>query len=112
MHVIFLSFFTRGQDFRPTFRQLTVLGSFFPDVPLVALTATATRTENTISEILGKKTPFKIIGKVDRPNIFIGKYRHGPKRLGVGSFATVLKVIEEQLEVDVTDYPLTIIYAS
>ena len=110
IYLFFSCFFTRGLDFRPAFRQLTVLGSLFPDVPLVALTATATRrTQNTISQILGLKTPVKILGNVDRPIIFIGKYRRGPQRLGVGSFGSVLKPIAEQLKVDLTNYPLTII---
>lgn len=56
------------------------------------------------------KTPLIIIGNVDRPNIFIAKYRRGPSRLGFGSFESVLRPIAEQLKVEQTEYPLTIIY--
>ncbi|KAJ7384056.1 hypothetical protein OS493_024070 [Desmophyllum pertusum] len=100
-----------GQDFRPAFKQLAVLGSLFPDVPIVGLTATASRrTQNVITEVLGLKTPVKIIGNVDRPNIFIGKYRRGPSRLGIKSFDSVLRPIAEQLKVELTKFPITVIY--
>lgn len=111
MLALSLFFFTRGQDFRPAFKQLAVLGSLFPDVPIVGLTATASRrTQNVITEVLGLKTPVKIIGNVDRPNIFIGKYRRGPSRLGIKSFGSVLRPIAEQLKVELTEYPITVIY--
>ena len=109
--LILALFLTRGQDFRPAFSQLTVLGSLFPDVPLIALTATAPkRTQNIITSVLNMKTPLVIIGNVDRPNIFIAKYQRGPSRLGFGSFESILRPIAEKLKVEQTEYPVTIIY--
>ena len=109
--LILALFLTRGQDFRPAFSQLTVLGSLFPDVPLIALTATAPkRTQNIITSVLNMKTPLVIIGNVDRPNIFFAKYQRGPSRLGFASFESILRPIAEKLKVEQTEYPVTIIY--
>ncbi|ANB17529.1 ATP-dependent DNA helicase RecQ [Dokdonella koreensis DS-123] len=59
-----------GHDFRPEYRQLTVLHERFPDVPRIALTATAdapTRTE--IVERLGLAEASRFVASFDRPNI-------------------------------------------
>ncbi|MFW5816732.1 MAG: DNA helicase RecQ [Wenzhouxiangella sp.] len=66
-----------GHDFRPEYLQLGVLGERFPEVPRIALTATADeRTRSEISRHLladGGKT---FIDSFDRPNI---RYRVGLK---------------------------------
>jgi ATP-dependent DNA helicase RecQ len=62
-----------GHDFRPEYRQLTILHERFPSVPRVALTATAdapTRAE--IVERLSLQTAEQFVSSFDRPNI---KYR-------------------------------------
>jgi len=62
-----------GHDFRPEYRQLTILHERFPTVPRIALTATAdapTRAE--IVERLGLADARQFISSFDRPNI---KYR-------------------------------------
>ena len=60
--------------------------------------------------MLGLKLPVKIVENIDRPNMFMGKYRRGPARLGIESFESVLRPIAEQLKKDLTSYPLTVIY--
>ena len=66
-----------GHDFRPEYLQLSQLGDMFPDVPRVALTATADqRTQQEIVERLGLRTPDEFIQGFDRPNI---RYRIGQK---------------------------------
>jgi ATP-dependent DNA helicase RecQ len=62
-----------GHDFRPEYRQLTVLHERFPQVPRIALTATAdapTRAE--IVERLSLESAEQFVSSFDRPNI---KYR-------------------------------------
>jgi ATP-dependent DNA helicase RecQ len=59
-----------GHDFRPEYRQLTILHERYPSVPRIALTATAdapTRAE--IVERLGLEDAHQFVSSFDRPNI-------------------------------------------
>jgi len=59
-----------GHDFRPEYRQLKVLAERFPDVPRIALTATANeRTREEIVAELKLETARQFIASFDRPNI-------------------------------------------
>ena len=59
-----------GHDFRPEYRALRVLCSEFPDVPRIALTATADkRTRAEIIDNLGLQNAAHYISGFDRPNI-------------------------------------------
>jgi ATP-dependent DNA helicase RecQ len=67
-----------GHDFRPEYLQLSVLHERFPDVPRVALTATADGpTQRDIVERLGLDGAPIFAAGFDRPNI---RYRVVPKR--------------------------------
>ncbi|HEY7986140.1 MAG TPA: DNA helicase RecQ, partial [Methylophilaceae bacterium] len=62
-----------GHDFRPEYRQLTVLHERFPAVPRIALTATADApTRGEILERLALEEARQFVSSFDRPNI---KYR-------------------------------------
>lgn len=59
-----------GHDFRPEYQQLGNLRSYFPQVPLVALTATADhQTREDIVRVLGLGAARRHVTGFDRPNI-------------------------------------------
>ena len=70
-----------GHDFRPEYRELTVLAERFGQIPRIALTATAdARTRDEIVERLGLHEARQFVSSFDRPNI---RYRvalkHNPR---------------------------------
>lgn len=59
-----------GHDFRPEYRQLASLRSHFPDVPMMALTATATqRVRQDIVQQLHLGQPACYVASFNRPNL-------------------------------------------
>ena len=59
-----------GHDFRPEYRQLAVLREKFPDIPLMALTATATeRVRADIAQQLQLREPGRYVASFNRPNL-------------------------------------------
>jgi ATP-dependent DNA helicase RecQ len=70
-----------GHDFRPDYRQLRALLDEYPDIPRLALTATAdARTQSDILAQLGIPADGLIVAGFDRPNI---RYHVEPRR-GIG----------------------------
>lgn len=66
-----------GHDFRPDYLALSVLGERWPDVPRIALTATATHaTHEEITRRLSMPDAKHFVASFDRPNI---QYRIVPK---------------------------------
>ncbi|MDQ7048214.1 MAG: DNA helicase RecQ [Enterobacterales bacterium] len=59
-----------GHDFRPDYQQLSVLHQYFPDIPTIALTATADQpTRQEIISALKLKDAESFVNSFDRPNI-------------------------------------------
>ncbi len=59
-----------GHDFRPEYRQLSLLREAFPDVAIHAFTATATpRVRTDIATELALRNPAILVGSFDRPNL-------------------------------------------
>ncbi|MDG9720700.1 DNA helicase RecQ [Streptomyces sp. DH24] len=66
-----------GHDFRPDYLSLSLLGERWPDVPRIALTATATHaTHQEITQRLNMPRARHFVASFDRPNI---QYRIVPK---------------------------------
>lgn len=78
-----------GHDFRPEYMQLRKLKIHFPDVPLIALTATADKlVQKDITERLGLQSAPLYISSFNRPNIF---YTVEPKRNSYGQLLDYLE---------------------
>ncbi|WP_327222435.1 DNA helicase RecQ [Streptomyces cyaneofuscatus] len=78
-----------GHDFRPDYLALSVLGERWPDVPRIALTATATdATHQEITRRLGMPDAKHFVASFDRPNI---QYRIVPKSDPKKQLLTFLK---------------------
>jgi ATP-dependent DNA helicase RecQ len=59
-----------GHDFRPEYRQIASLRSSYPDVPMLALTATATaRVRDDIERFLELQKPRRFVASFNRPNL-------------------------------------------
>jgi ATP-dependent DNA helicase RecQ len=71
-----------GHDFRPEYRELALLHQRFPEVPRIALTATADpRTREEIVERLALEQARQFVSSFDRPNIgYRVGLRHNARR--------------------------------
>ncbi|MFA7280974.1 MAG: DNA helicase RecQ [Sterolibacterium sp.] len=80
-----------GHDFRPEYRELTLLQTRFPNIPRIALTATADApTRSEIVEQLGLGSARQFVASFDRPNI---RYRVTPK---ANARAQLLSLLESE----------------
>ncbi|WP_081861646.1 DNA helicase RecQ [Cellulomonas sp. HZM] len=78
-----------GHDFRPDYLQLSMLHERWPDVPRIALTATATEaTHREIAERLQLGDARHFVASFDRPNI---QYRIAPKDNPRNQLLTLLR---------------------
>lgn len=77
-----------GHNFRPEYRQLSRLKKHFPDVPIVALTATAVpEVREDIARQLGLSNPREFVGSFNRTNL---RYRVVPKEKPMALLLSVI----------------------
>lgn len=80
-----------GHDFRPEYRQLQLLRETYPDVPMMALTATATkRVREDIITQLNLHKPYIHIASFFRSNLY---YEVRQKTNTKNTFAEILQII-------------------
>ena len=81
-----------GHDFRPEYRQMQQVRDRYPDIPIMALTATATeRVRQDIIQQLTLRDPYIHVASFNRPNLYYevrAKTKH--------SFAEVLQIIQKK----------------
>ena len=106
LYYVFSVCHCKGKDFRVDYGNLSVLCASFPNVSVVAMTATATKSDReAMKRSLDIKDCSEVVGNPDRTNITYEKY----VRVGsdVDSLMSILIPIKLQ---ETVCYPLTIIY--
>ena len=103
-------FFFR-KEFRPAYGNLGLLSNVFPNVPIVAMTATATENmQLKIVENLGMDCPQIIKANPDQPNIYLSCERRGNSK--EKQLASILDPLAVELETLYLNTPLTLVYGT
>lgn len=86
-----------GHDFRPEYTQLAVLKERFPNIPLIALTATADKvTRADIMKQLKLNDPLVYISSFDRPNLSLTVRRGLVKKEKIAAITHFIRQHKEQ----------------
>ena len=103
------SYFSRGSEFRTDYGKLGVVCASFPDIPVVAMTATASVSDiGKIKESIGLKKCKLVTSNPDRSNIFYRNvFRSGKD---IDAVQSTLTPIANQLLTSKRNFPLTVIY--
>ena len=111
-YYLFSFHFVRGEEFRREFKDLSAVKAFFPDVPVMALTATAPpHILKRLKESLGLKANCKVVNaNPNRVNIYLDKKVRLSTHHGFASYDQILLPIAHDLAIQCEKYPMTIIY--
>ena len=111
-YYLFWFHFVRGEESRREFKDLSAVKAFFPNVPVMALTATAPpHLLKRLKESLGLKANFKVVNaNPNRVNIYLDKKVRMSTHHGFASYDQILLPIAHDLAVQGEKYPMTIIY--
>jgi len=83
-----------GHDFRPEYRNLKLLRTDFPNIPIIALTATATeKVRSDIVKQLNLPHPHIFTSSFNRENL---SYEVLPKKDSLGTIVSLLKLYPEE----------------
>lgn len=108
---ILFYFFYRGKEFRKSFSRLGQLTSIFPNIPHLALTATATSADlKVLSTTLDFRETHYIIANPDRPNIFMEIRRRLPNIKKYEKYDALLGEISQEFQETLQEFPVTIVY--
>ena len=108
---VYFSFF-RGEEFRKDFIDLSVSKAFFPNVPTMALTATAPpHLLRDLKQRLRLKNECKIVEQnPNRVNRYPNKKVCLSKHHGNEGYDRILGPIAHELTIQRENYPMTIVY--
>ncbi|XP_033731767.1 Werner syndrome ATP-dependent helicase homolog [Pecten maximus] len=100
-----------GEDFRKAFSKLGELTCVYPEIPHLALTATATPVAiQTLSKILQFQKVTKVTENSDRPNIYLEIKERLPNVKKYEKYNEILQPLCEELQEKMLDFPVTIVY--
>lgn len=101
----------RGKEFRKSFNKLGELTCIYPNVPHLALTATATpESLEYLCKVLQFENQHYIISNPDRANIYLEVRQRLPNIKKYEKIEQILNPIISELRQKILDFPLTVIY--
>eukprot|EP00794_Sanderia_malayensis_P016283 gene16284-17921_t len=102
---------SQKSSFRPDYGKLSTLRAYFPNVPIIALTATAPPTHvKLIIESLHLENPQFVTRSPNRPNIFYRRRLRLPTNCGPQSYDEILIPLANSLKSLKISHPLTVVY--
>ena len=111
-YYLFSFHFVWSEEFRREFKDLSAVKAFFPNIPVMALTATAPpHLLKALKESLRLKANCKIVNaNPNRVNIYLDKKVRMSTHHGFASYDQILLPIAHDLAVQCEKYPMTITY--
>ena len=102
----------RGDNFRKDYKDLSTIKAFFPNVPFIALTATAPpHMLKRLKESLSLASHCKVVSvNPNRANIYLDKKPRLSNHYAHESYDQILAPIANKLAVQRENYPMTIVY--